>query len=120
MTFSMSPLSSSWEEYSEFRRLPRMLFGLPVFCKLRGRDLDKKRLRLPWESVLLMDGLDGGISELVGEFDGEEEKREPGRRFFGTATAGALEGGPLMGVRADTSGWKIVNDFLLLLSGIIV
>lgn len=36
-----------------------------------------------------VNGLDGGISELVGELEGDEEKRDPGRLFLSRPPAGA-------------------------------
>ena len=102
-----------------------MLDGRPgfCFCRLRGLDFDRRPLRLLCESVLLIGvrglaGLEGGMSELVGELVGLEEKRVVGRRFLSSPPAGALSGGSLMGVNAEISGRKIVKDFLLRLSDI--
>lgn len=64
-------------------------------------------------------GLDGGMSELVGELEGEGEKRVAGRRFLRKPPAETLPEGSLIGVKAAPSGWKMLNDFLLLLSGIV-
>ena len=103
-----------------------MLDGRPgfCFCRLRGLDFGRRPLRLLCESVLLIGvrglaGLEGGMSELVGELVGLEEKRVVGRRFLNSPPAGALSGGSLMGVKAEISGRKIVKDFLLRLSDIL-
>ena len=97
-----------------------MLVGRPgfCFCRLRGLDFGRRPLRLLCEPVLLIGvrglaGLEGGMSELVGELVGLEEKRVVGR------PAGALSRGSLMGVNAEISGQKIVKDFLLRLSDIL-
>ena len=55
----------------------------------------------------------------MGELEGLEDKNVAGRRFLSRPPAGALSGGSLMGVNAETSGRKIVKDFLLRLSDIV-
>lgn len=102
-----------------------MLDGRPdlCFCMLRGLDFCRRPLTLLCESVLLIGvsglaGLEGGMSEVVGELVGLE-KRAAGHRSLSSPPAGALSGGSLMGVNAEISGRKMVKDFLLRLSDIV-
>lgn len=109
--------SSCWEVESE-RKEPKMVPGRPVFCKLFGLDLLKRRSILLLESVRLIgigvEGLEEGMAEVVGEFETLEAEKFVGRRFFlSRPPSGALLGSS-MGVNGATSGVKILRLFLRL------
>ena len=59
------------------------------------------------------------MSEAALELAGLDGWTELGRLFL-SSPAGALSGDPLRGVNGVTSGRKMVRDFLLPLSGIVV
>ena len=110
--------SSSCELWTE-RREPKTLPGRPVFCKLRGLDFVKSLSSELFESARLIgigvEGPEEGISAVVGELEGLDEKNVAGRLFFLRTfpePAGALSGGLSMGVNGEISGGKIERLFL--------
>lgn len=94
-----------------------MLPGRTVFCKLRGLAFVIKRSILLFESFLLIgagiEGLDGGMLEVVGELERLEVDKVMGRFFLlSNPPEDAVSGGSSIGVNGEMSGGKMVRLFL--------